>query len=144
MSTGGVCMNQQVLYARGMNIGGRIEKRLKELDWQRSDLLAKVPDLSPQALSNLIRRDSVRSEWDEVIADALGVTVTWLVYGKEERAIRVGEPGTAPYIPAMTEEEAFLVRAYRAANGEARNALLSMAKVILPSDDGLNERTGTK
>ena len=87
---------------------------------------------------------SVTEEWDEVIAEALGVPVTWLVYGKEERALRVSEPNSASYIPSMTEEEAFLIRAYRAASGEARTALLSMAKVILPSDDGLNELTGTK
>lgn len=45
--------------------------------------MAKIPSLTPQALSNLIVRDSKRSEWDEEIADALGVSVTWLVYGKE-------------------------------------------------------------
>lgn len=45
--------------------------------------MAKVPDLTPQALSNLIRRDSKRSEWDEDIAAALEVSVTWLVYGKD-------------------------------------------------------------
>lgn len=45
--------------------------------------MAKLPSLTPQALSNLIRRDSKRSEWDEAIADALGVSVMWLVYGQE-------------------------------------------------------------
>lgn len=50
---------------------------------QRADLMEKLPSLTPQALSNLIRRDSKRSEWDEAIADALGVSVMWLVYGKE-------------------------------------------------------------
>lgn len=66
-----------------MNIGGRINQKLKELGWERKKLLAEVPDLSTAALSNLIRRDSVRSEWDEKIATALGVSVMWLVYGKE-------------------------------------------------------------
>jgi len=54
-----------------MAIGKRISERLKELHWKRNDLLAKIPSLTPQALSNLIRRDSVRSEWDEKIAEAL-------------------------------------------------------------------------
>lgn len=66
-----------------MAIGKRIEIMLNELGWQRIDLMEKVPNLTPQALSNLIRRDSKRSEWDEAIADALGVDVMWLVYGKE-------------------------------------------------------------
>lgn len=66
-----------------MAIGKRIVQRLAELKWERGDLLAAVPDLTPQALSNLIRRDSRRSEWDTTIAAALGVSVTWLVYGQE-------------------------------------------------------------
>lgn len=66
-----------------MNIGGRIVKRLEELGWQRKDLLERVSDLTSQALHNLIKRDSCRSEWDEKIAEALGVSVLWLVYGKE-------------------------------------------------------------
>lgn len=65
-----------------MNIGGRILLRLAELGWERNDLLAKLPDLTPQNLSQLIVRDSKRSEWDEAIAEALGVHVMWLVYGK--------------------------------------------------------------
>ena len=65
-----------------MNIGGRITQRLAELGWERRDLLTLIPDLTPQSLSNLICRDSKRSEWDQVIAEALGVDVMWLVYGK--------------------------------------------------------------
>lgn len=66
-----------------MAIGKRIEQTLKRRGWERSDLMEKIPNLTPQALSNLIRRDSKRSEWDESIADALGVSVMWLVYGHE-------------------------------------------------------------
>lgn len=82
-----------------MNIGGRIVQRLKDLGWERKDLFNAVPDLTPQALSNLIRRDSKRSEWDVAIAQALGVSVLWLVYGEateykqpSARAIIVAEP----------------------------------------------------
>lgn len=70
-----------------MNIGGRIVKRLTELKWERKDLLDRVPDLTSQALYNLIKRDSVRSEWDEKIAEALGVSVMWLVYGSENEYV---------------------------------------------------------
>lgn len=74
-----------------MNLGKRIEARLKELNWTRNQLLERVTELSAQALSNLIVRDSRRSEWDEQIANALGVSVLWLVYGREE-VPRVEEP----------------------------------------------------
>ncbi len=68
-----------------MNIGKRIEKRLADLSWERKKLLDALPDLSPQALSNLIVRDSKRSEWDVQIANALGVSVLWLVYGDDAK-----------------------------------------------------------
>lgn len=60
-----------------------VSNTASELHWERRDLLERVPDLTPQALSNLIKRDSKRSEWDEAIAAALGVSVLWLVYGKD-------------------------------------------------------------
>ena len=66
-----------------MNIGSRIVSRLNELGWKQKDLLEALPELTPQALSALIKRGSKRSELDEYIAGGLGVSVMWLVYGKE-------------------------------------------------------------
>jgi len=76
-------LGKHLLYGYGMAIGTRIVERLKDLGWERGDLLSAVPSLTPQALSNLIRRDSKRSEWDLAIAKALKVRVTWLVYGPD-------------------------------------------------------------
>lgn len=73
-----------------MALGKRIAARLTELGWKQRDLLDRIPTLSPQALSNLIRRDSVRSEWDELIAEALNMDLFELVYGRKQ----------APYPPA--------------------------------------------
>jgi hypothetical protein len=72
--------------AQGPGIGKRITDRLEELGWVRGDLLNALPDLSPQALSNLITRDSRRSEWDEAIAKALDMHVMELVYGQRPPA----------------------------------------------------------
>lgn len=126
-----------------MNIGGRIVQRLSALKWERKDLLEKVPDLTAQALSNLIRRDSVRSEWDEVIADALGVSVLWLVYGKEEQQHSVTENPPSEYLTNLSDDELFVAKAYREANSEAKTAIMFLAKTVLPDAPGLNERTGT-
>lgn len=71
-----------------MALGKRIQQRLTDLGWERKDLLAKVPGLSPASLSNLITRDSRRSEFDVLIAGALGISVLELVYGE-----------TTPYPP---------------------------------------------
>lgn len=71
-----------------MNMGRRIADRLSALGWKQRDLLDKVPDLTPQGLSNLIARDSKRSEFDLAIAEALGESVLWLVYGiGDERSL---------------------------------------------------------
>ena len=67
-----------------MNMGRRIAARLAELGWKQKDLVDRVPDLTPQTLSNLVKRDSHRSDWERAIADALGVSVSWLVYGQED------------------------------------------------------------
>jgi len=91
MSTGGVPSNKQMLHDSCMNIGGRIIQRLGAIEKDRQWLLGKVENLSDQALSNLIRRDSRRSEWDEAIAAALGVSVLWLVYGKDQEEHLVRE-----------------------------------------------------
>jgi hypothetical protein len=64
-----------------MAIGKNISACLARLGWSRKDLLERVPNLTPQALSNLILRDSKRSEWDQAIAEALGVSIYDLVYG---------------------------------------------------------------
>lgn len=96
-----------------MAIGTRIVEALKERGWTRNDLMERVPNLTPQALSNLIRRDSARSEWDQAIAEALGVSVLWLVYGVEPRPgdevgpLTVHEPIAAykPFTRAQAEKE---------------------------------------
>jgi len=125
-----------------MNIGGRIQQRLDQLKWQRKDLLERVEGLSDQNLSNLIRRDSTRSEWDTRIASALGVTVLWLVYGIDDDHGYVQQNREA-YDAALSEEEQTLINAWRIADGPGQSALLYTALGILGSS-GLGRRTGTK
>lgn len=105
-----------------MNLGKRIEKRLNELGWERGELLNRVPDLSPQNLSNLIRRDSKRSEFDRKIADALGVTLDWLVFGDNP----VGE------IPATQSAE---IRQHPAAYQPYPAAVMQVIDIMLKLDE---------
>lgn len=124
-----------------MNIGKRIEQRLQELGWERNDLLARVPDLSPQSLSNLIRRDSKRSEWDTKIAEALDVDVVWLVYG--ELPSRVESPKAHYDVSKLTPDENLLLRAFRGASNDARQLLLQMARQLDKISSDFITRTGT-
>lgn len=76
-----------------MNLGGRIRQRRNELTWTQGALCDRVnlglPDgegLTQQALGVLEKRDSKTSEFAVRIADALGVSVRWLMDGS-------GQPG---------------------------------------------------
>jgi hypothetical protein len=129
-STRGVCACKQLLYVQNMNMGKRIEQRLQELQWKRSDLLSRVPDLTVQALSNLIRRDSVRSEWDVRIAEALGVSVMWLVYG-ETGEIR-------KHYEAQTPMERQLLDRFRVADNDVKTVILK----LLPELPDISRRAG--
>ena len=66
-----------------MNIGGRVKQRMDELGLTVPDVVARVPNgvVSSQALWALIKRDSIRSEFDVILAKTLGVSPIWLVYG---------------------------------------------------------------
>ena len=125
-----------------MNIGGRIKQRLNQLRWKRKDLLDRVEGLSDQNLSNLIRRDSLRSEWDTRIASALGVSVLWLVYGADE-GNNIVQQTQASYDADLSSDEQTLISAWRAADERGRSALLYTAIGILGSS-GLEQRTGTE
>jgi hypothetical protein len=105
-----------------MNLGKRIQQRLNDLGWKQRDLLDKVPDLSPQALSNMIRRDSSRSDWDEAIAEALGVSILWLVYGKKDKADVVRQE-IQPYGDA-----AFIISVFNKVDSIGKAAFLGLAK----------------
>jgi hypothetical protein len=113
-----------------MAIGTRIKKRLGDLGWERRDLLAEVPALTPQALSNLILRDSKRSEWDQAIAKALMVSVNWLVYGDEQSYT----PANIVNFPAKEPEHVGrigeLVELANSMSDDAQNELIGMAKLL--------------
>jgi hypothetical protein len=112
-----------------MNMGKRIEVRLNSLNWKRKDLLQRVPDLTDQALSNLIRRDSKRSEWDELIAEGLGVSVLWLVYGRNANH-GFAEPLPAAYLVKTDDGESLLLSAYRGCDADGKAAMQLIAKAL--------------
>lgn len=68
-----------------MNIGGRVKQRMDELGLTVPDVVARVPNgvVSSQALWALIKRDSIRSEFDVILAKTLGVSPIWLVYATQ-------------------------------------------------------------
>jgi transcriptional regulator with XRE-family HTH domain len=68
-----------------MSMGARIKEAMDAAGLQQQDVCAKVPGLSQQSLSNLVKRDSKTSEFAIQIADALGVSVRWLLDGAGRR-----------------------------------------------------------
>jgi transcriptional regulator with XRE-family HTH domain len=63
-----------------MNLGARIKEVRERLNISQPELSRKS-GISQQALSNLEQRDSKTSEWAPHIADALGVSLRWLLTG---------------------------------------------------------------
>lgn len=119
-----------------MAIGSRISERLEELKWKPKDLVNAVEDLTAQSLSNIIKRDSIRSEWDEKIASALGVSVLWLVYGDSSQQ----------KAHSLTEQESDLVSAFRSLPlVDQQHAVLDMqyksAKIALGRSPPKDKRT---
>ena len=133
VSTNGVCFDKHLLQDQPMNLGKRIEARLKELEWERSRLLGAVYGLTPQALSNLIVRDSRRSEWDVEIAKALGVSVSWLVYGEEIGGSKnAAEPLADQYTAdSLSADERSIIAGYRASSAERKKIMLDIAATAL-------------
>lgn len=115
-----------------MALGKRIQARLDQLGWDRKLLLEKVDGLTPQALSNLIVRDSKRSEWDEKIADALGISVLELVYGRTPHYY----PATSTAHPEVREPNPLpdpikeIVEHAERMTKQAQWELLGMAKAL--------------
>lgn len=67
-----------------MALGARIKQIREQRSIEQQDICRKIPGLSQQALSNLETRDSKSSEFGVRIADALGVSVRWLLDGSGE------------------------------------------------------------
>ena len=126
-----------------MAIGKQIEKRLEELCWQRKNLLDRVEGLTDQALSNLIRRDSRRSEWDVKIAEALGVSVNWLIYGTDKAPMKAME-SEGRYDIGMTPEEDLVLRSFRRASPDAQAAMVAWARTIAPDQEDFIPGAGSQ
>lgn len=86
---------QQMLHNRPMAMGKRIKQCLDDLGWKPSDLLDRVPELSPQSLSALTTRDSKTSTFAGKIANALGVRLDWLLFGSGDQWVLSGPIGIA-------------------------------------------------
>lgn len=65
-----------------MSLGKRVEDKRKELGWTQPQLAAKVEGLTQQALDRLEKRDSKTSEHAVALAEALGVSLRWLLSGQ--------------------------------------------------------------
>ena len=65
-----------------MSLGKRVEDRRKELGWTQPQLAVKVAGLSQQALDRLEKRDSKTSEHAVALAEALSVSLRWLLTGE--------------------------------------------------------------
>ncbi len=64
-----------------MNLGGRVKQERETRGWSQPQLASRISGLSQQALAALESRDSKTSEFAVGLADALGVSLRWLISG---------------------------------------------------------------
>lgn len=64
-----------------MALGARIKEARDAIPLDQAELCSKIDGLTQQSLSNLETRDSRTSEYALRIADALGVSIRWLLDG---------------------------------------------------------------
>lgn len=74
-------LNKSCCETPHMSLGGRIVDARKARGLEQKDICDRVEGLTQQALSNLERRDSATSDYAIRIADALSVSVRWLLDG---------------------------------------------------------------
>ena len=65
-----------------MNLGGRVKQERERLKLSQPQLAAKVDNMTQQALGALESRDSKTSDKAPALADALGVSLRWLLTGE--------------------------------------------------------------
>lgn len=70
-----------------MALGSRVKAEREALGLTQTQLAERVGDgLSQQAVDRLEKRDSATSQWVVGIADALQVSLRWLISGKGDKA----------------------------------------------------------
>lgn len=68
-----------------MSLGKRVEDERKRRDWTQTQLASKVKGLTQQALDRLEKRDSKTSEHAVAIAEAMQISLRWLLTGNGQR-----------------------------------------------------------
>lgn len=67
------------------HLGARLKEARKARGMEQTELAALVPGLTNQSISNLERRNSRTSEHAVQIADALRISLRWLLSGQGSR-----------------------------------------------------------
>lgn len=132
----------------------RIQQMMAELSLDQVDLLDRVPDMSAQTLSILLKRRSRKSQFAPQIAEALGVTAGWLLSGASPKyARRMADLECTPMRPppravrdptaiyGLSPDEKALLDAYRALCAEQRGALVRFATLLAKPKTAPAEQT---
>lgn len=103
-----------------MKLGGRIRQRRKELGWSQYDL-AQKSGVGQGTISKMERTDQETTTFIVELAEALGVSATWLKTGKDTKTTNmVAEPEAKYNIDEKTLKR---IEAIENAPAEVRAAL---------------------
>lgn len=114
-----------------MNLGQRIKQRREALGWGQQELCDKVPGLTQGNLSALEVRGSKTSEFAIRIADALSVSVRWLLDGTgtpDERDWPFDQVARPRWDACTEREKGFVESAMNTALAQCEEARRANAK----------------
>lgn len=106
-----------------MNLGGRVKQRRNQLGWSQEEL-AQKSGIGQGTISKMERTDQESTTFIVELAQALGVSATWLRTGVNEKSSRnsskISEPN-GKY--ELNEKTIRLVEAYKNAPAELQDAV---------------------
>lgn len=131
-----------------MPLGNRIRYYREKAGWTL-DQLSDRCGVDVGTISALENRNSQRSKYAVKIASGFGLTLNQLEDEATDYDVPVEQipdlianQKPASYSPKLSDDEALLLQAFRAASEETRAAMLAFAKSVLPDRNNFGLRTG--
>lgn len=107
----------------------RLELVLKEKRWKDADLYNRL-QISKQRYNGWKQRGSIPKEMLSVVADTIGVYVSWLLTGDGPKHIGTQASEKKPPQSYLTPDEHALLEKYRGLSGDKRIAVKAVIDVL--------------
>src|SRR5688572_29057298 len=114
---------QQALYGPRMAMGSRVKEAIDARQTTQADL-ARLSGVDEATISALIKRDSTRSEYAPQLADALQISLHWLLTGEGDRDVR-----TVRHVAAEPESRYVMIKRANAGISAGPGAMIDHEEI---------------